>query len=73
MKAEDLIGTYEVSTVQDIADVFSLMRPRARRGSYVRLCVGDDLYEVYDLEIAQSDQAEDYELKVYIRAHPQAS
>jgi hypothetical protein len=73
MKAEDMIGTHDLvlGTVQDIMDVFKQMTPKTRGDSYVRLVVGDDVYDVRSIQCAQSDQHEKHELKVYIKATEQ--
>jgi hypothetical protein len=70
MKAENLIGTHSVSdgSVQDLIDVLSQMSPKSRRNSFVRLVVGDDIYDLRAVQMAQSDQAEPHELKVYLRS-----
>jgi hypothetical protein len=70
MKAEDLIGQYPTGcgTVQELIDVLMQMTPTMRRSSYVRLVIGDDVYDLAGVGLAQSDQMEAHTLKVYIKA-----
>lgn len=69
MRAEYLAGMeYECETVQDLVDVLMMMSPKTRRSSYIRLQQQDNLFDLKSVGFAQSDQAETYELKVYLKA-----
>lgn len=72
MMHDDLIGqTYlpnngEGITLQDLLELIHSVPAKARQ-NYVQVRVGDDLAEVTGLAFAQSDQAEKWEFKIYIK------
>lgn len=45
-----------------------MMQPKTRRSSFVRVEVNGEIYEIVEIGFAQSDQAEQHELKVYLKA-----
>ncbi|HEY1898142.1 MAG TPA: hypothetical protein VGG62_17815 [Terracidiphilus sp.] len=73
MTHTELQGTHEPSngeglTIQDLLDLLKRV-PAQARGNYLRVNCGDgEVREVTGLQFAQSDQAEKWEFKVYLKA-----
>lgn len=72
MKVEHLVGNKywpnsgDGLTVQDLIELLMTIPPKARRNSYVQVAFPQHIAEVIGMGVAQSDQAEPHEIKVYL-------
>lgn len=73
MMHDELIGqtfepTGEGLTLQELYDLIRKIPARARQ-NYVMVTMGDERADVTGLAFAQSDQAERWEFKIYIKTN----